>query len=245
LTPVADGSFTYQPNPGYSGLDSFVYHAVSDSLGSSNAVTVSITVTSPTSLVVINTADSGAGSLRQALTTAQIESGSLISFAIPNAGPHVIQPLSALPAVSAPTIIDGYTQPGSAANTAPVGTNAVIQIQIAGTSAAQGVSGLNVTGGASTIRGLSITGFSNNGILLDTAAGIRSKATSSASLRVERPQVNTQNGVLSQSGQQPDWWRAARRAQPALREYRRRHSGRAAVIGHHRVNDGTRHGDRQ
>jgi VCBS repeat-containing protein len=39
----ADGSFTYQPNPGYTGPDSFTYHAT-DGIAISNIVTVSITV---------------------------------------------------------------------------------------------------------------------------------------------------------------------------------------------------------
>ena len=199
LTPASDGSFTYQPNPGFTGLDSFVYHAVSSSLGSSNLVTVTITVTSATSLVVINTADSGAGSLRQALSTANIEPGAVISFAIPNAGPHVIQPQSALPTITAPTTIDGYTQPGSAANTAAVGTNAVIKIQIAGTSAGSGVSGLNVTGGGTTIRGLSITGFNSHGILLDTAGGNTVEGNFLGITPAGGLGGNAQNGVLSQS----------------------------------------------
>jgi hypothetical protein len=199
LTPASDGSFTYQANPGFSGLDSFVYHAVSDSLGSSNPVTVTITVTSPTSFMVINTADSGAGSLRQALTTANVESGAVISFAIPNAGPHVIQPLSALPAITAAVTIDGYTQAGAAPNTAVVGTNAVIQIQIRGNSAGGGVHGLNVTGGGSTIRGLAITGFGGSGILLDIAGGNTVEGNLVGITPAGVVAANTQNGVLSQS----------------------------------------------
>jgi hypothetical protein len=156
LTPVADGSFTYQPNPGYSGPDSFVYHAVSDSLGSSNAVTVTITVTSPTSLVVINTRRRGAGSLRQALTTAQIEPGALISFNIAGAGPHTISAGSALTAITQPTTIDGYSQPGSSPNTAAVGTNAVIKIELRGAA--------GIPGGTSGLLVQNLYNLSNAGI---------------------------------------------------------------------------------
>ena len=47
---------------------------------------------------------------------------------------------SPLPAITEPVIIDGFTQPGSSANTQPVGQglNAVLQIQIDGTGAAAG-----------------------------------------------------------------------------------------------------------
>jgi hypothetical protein len=200
LTPASDGSFTYQPNPGFTGTDSFVYHAVSDSLGSSNAVTVTITVTAPTSFVVTTTADSGAGSLRQALSTANIEPGAIISFAIPNAGPHVIQPLSALPAITAPMTIDGYTQTGATPNSAAIGTNAAIQVQIRGSLIATGgVHGLNVTGGGSTIRGLSITNFTGSGIMLDIAGGNTVDGNFVGITPAGLTGANTQNGILSQS----------------------------------------------
>src|SRR4029453_8224274 len=111
----------------------------------------------------------------------------------------VIQPQSALPTITAPTIIDGYTQPGSAANTAAVGTNAVIKIQIAGTSAGAFVSGLNVTGGGTTIRGLSITGFNSNGILLDVAGGNTVEGNFVGITPAGASAGNTPNGVFSES----------------------------------------------
>ncbi len=43
LTLNADGSFTYQPDPGYAGTDSFTYH-VYDGTDSSNIVTVTINI---------------------------------------------------------------------------------------------------------------------------------------------------------------------------------------------------------
>jgi VCBS repeat-containing protein len=42
----ADGSFTYTPNAGYSGTDSFTYYAVDNNGAGSNQVTVTITVNS-------------------------------------------------------------------------------------------------------------------------------------------------------------------------------------------------------
>ena len=47
LTPTLnpDGSFTYTPNPNFSGTDSFTYQAVDSLGGVSNTATVTITVT--------------------------------------------------------------------------------------------------------------------------------------------------------------------------------------------------------
>jgi SdrD B-like domain len=63
---------------------------------------------------VINTDDSGAGSLRQAILDANDNAGAdEIGFNIPGPGVHTIEPLTSLPATSAVTI-DGTTQPGFA-----------------------------------------------------------------------------------------------------------------------------------
>lgn len=65
-------------------------------------------------LVVDNTNDSGAGSLRQAITDANADPlvPHIIQFSI-GSGVQTIQPLSALPAITAPyTLVDGTTQPG-------------------------------------------------------------------------------------------------------------------------------------
>ncbi|MEN8214455.1 MAG: cadherin-like domain-containing protein [Pseudomonadota bacterium] len=46
-TLAADGSFTYAPNPGFTGTDSFTYHAVDSNDAPSNTATVTITVNPP------------------------------------------------------------------------------------------------------------------------------------------------------------------------------------------------------
>jgi len=67
---------------------------------------------------VINTNDSGAGSLRQAITDANNHAGlDTIDFNIPGSGVQTITPASDLPAITDPVIIDGYTQTGASANT--------------------------------------------------------------------------------------------------------------------------------
>src|SRR5213592_598074 len=80
---------------------------------------------------VINTDDAGAGSLRQAIVDANNQAGAdTIAFNIPGTGVHTISPATELPAITDPVIIDGYSQPGSSANTLAVGDNAVLRIEI-------------------------------------------------------------------------------------------------------------------
>src|ERR1043166_3265039 len=70
----------------------------------------------PATFVVTSAADSGTGTLREAVTSAngQANSGGpdVIQFAISGAGAHTIQLLSPLPTIIDPVIIDGATQPG-------------------------------------------------------------------------------------------------------------------------------------
>src|SRR5436190_1596225 len=82
---------------------------------------------------VTNTNDSGAGSLRQAIVDANGNAGlDTVAFNIPGAGVHTITPLSSLPYFTDPVFLDGYTQPGSSVNTDPIGTNAVLLIELDG-----------------------------------------------------------------------------------------------------------------
>ncbi|WP_291980824.1 carboxypeptidase regulatory-like domain-containing protein [Luteitalea sp.] len=83
---------------------------------------------------VTTTSNAGAGSLRQAMLDANAAAGAdTIVFNIPGAGPHVITPVTALPSITGPVTIDGFTQPGSSPNTLVVGNDAVIRIEIADT----------------------------------------------------------------------------------------------------------------
>ncbi|MDT7807412.1 MAG: hypothetical protein QOJ70_1225 [Acidobacteriota bacterium] len=138
-----------------------------------NSSDVSVLLSScglPTSntVVVTNTNDSGAGSLRQAILDANATVGvkETIVFDIAGAGVHTIQPASALPTVTDPVIIDGYTQPGASPNTLAVGDDAVLLIELEGENA--GMSGLTITAGSSIVRGLVINRFGSNEIDLQT-----------------------------------------------------------------------------
>jgi IPT/TIG domain/S-layer homology domain len=113
---------------------------------------------SATTYTVTNTADSGAGSLRQAITDANTNGGTdTIAFNIPGSGVHTINVPTALPTITSPVIIDGTTQPGYAGNP-------LIELHGAG------VPGVYVSAGGSTLRGLVLNGFST-AILLQSAGG--------------------------------------------------------------------------
>lgn len=113
---------------------------------------------------VTTVADSGAGSLRQALLDAAANPGAdTVLFNIPNSGPHIIAPLSALPLLNGPTIIDGYSQPGALHNTAAVGFDGQIRIVIDGSSAGA-VDGFTQTADRAQISGLAIANYAGAGI---------------------------------------------------------------------------------
>jgi hypothetical protein len=122
---------------------------------------------------VTTTADSGAGSLRQAILDANANGGpDTIAFNIVGSGVQTITPIAPLPTITDAVTINGYTQPGAAANTHPPnqGTNAVILIEINGQNIGFGGNGLSATA-AATIRGLAINRCPNSGIAISTAGG--------------------------------------------------------------------------
>src|SRR5437762_1096364 len=87
-----------------------------------------------TTFTVKNSNDSGADSLRQAITDANTAGGTnIIQFAIPGGGVHTITLASQLPGITGTLTIDGNTQPGVLTNTNTPdmgGLNAVLQIEL-------------------------------------------------------------------------------------------------------------------
>lgn len=106
-----------------------------------------------------------AGSLRAALQKASaINSASRIKFALPGC-PSVITLNSPLPLVWAPLIIDGYSMPGSSANSDPSGFfNATLCVALQPANTAATPSALIVPSGGHeaslTVKGLGFGGFS-------------------------------------------------------------------------------------
>ena len=112
---------------------------------------------------VLNVADAGPDSLRQAILDANTAPGlDEIRFNIPGPGPFSIIPQTALPTVSDPVVIDGTTQPGFAGR--PV-------IELNGSSPNFFGNGLTITAPGSTVRGLVINRFDGYGIELDNVDG--------------------------------------------------------------------------
>jgi VCBS repeat-containing protein len=126
--------------------------------------TVSDTADGNTSSIANLLANKGADgkvSLREAILAANNTANSggpdVIQFNIPGGGLHTIQPGSALPTITDPVLIDGWTQSGFSGP--PL-------IELDGSLAGANVQGLTISGGNTTVRGLVINRFTGNGILI-------------------------------------------------------------------------------
>jgi len=120
---------------------------------------------------VTNTADTGAGSLRQAILDANANAGlDTIAFNVSGAGCDgngvcTITPATQLPVVGSPVLIDGYTQAGTSPNSNAQGAlNTVLKIVLSGATSQS--TGLQFSTGAdgSTVRGLVVNGGWNYAI---------------------------------------------------------------------------------
>ena len=141
------------------------YSFLAVATGYPGASTANFNVVAPT-IVIGNANDSGAGSLRQAMldTNSGPGGGVQVVFNIPGPSPYVIKPLSPLPTMTRPIMIDATTQPGYTGQ--PV-------VQLDGSLAGAGADGLTLRGGSSVVRGLAIGGFDGNGVVLQTGGGNR------------------------------------------------------------------------
>jgi hypothetical protein len=117
--------------------------------------------TIPTTIIVTNTNDAGAGSLRQALLDANANPDfSFIRFDIPGSCPRVITLASNLPLITQGVQIDGFSQPGSTSNTFFAGDNATRCVVLEGSNARS--TGLNFGGASGTqfwLQGIALSGF--------------------------------------------------------------------------------------
>jgi VCBS repeat-containing protein len=189
----ADGDNVYQ----------VTVRASDGSLSDTQDVSVTVTdVFEACGMVVSNTNNSGTGSLRDAINCANNKPGTdTISFNIPGSGVHTISPTAALPTITDPVVIDGYTQPGTGQNSSASGFNGTLLIELNGSGAGVGSNGLIVTAGSSTIRGLVINRFSNSGLLLLNGGGNHTEGnfigTSASGLTAAG---NESNGITLDAG---------------------------------------------
>ena len=141
-------------------------------VAAASAKTITVTGTGDTIAV------DGVVTLREAITAANTnapcgdapagDSGiDIINFNISGGGVKTISPTSALPTITEPITINGYSQPGASANTLAVGNNAVLLIELDGTNAGASSWALQIDAGNSTIRGLVINRFSQYGIFVE------------------------------------------------------------------------------
>ncbi len=129
-----------------------------------------------TGFTVTSAADSGPGSLRSAITAANLDNSpgaDLIAFAIDSAGPFTIALQSPLPTITRPVNIDGSTQlVGGQPHLSPP------SVVIDGSNLGAGADGLTLLGpGGSTIKTLAIVNFNSGtngggrGILVNDGGG--------------------------------------------------------------------------
>src|SRR5262249_43775648 len=105
----------------------------------------------PSTFTVTSLADTGPGSLRQAVLDSHAVTGgtTTIHLATAGSGVPVIAPASPLPAITRAVLIDGWSQPG-------YGTTPLIELD---GRQAWTADGLTITGPDVTVRGLDIGGF--------------------------------------------------------------------------------------
>jgi hypothetical protein len=121
--------------------------------------------------VVTSSADTGAGTLRAAITAANANPGaSHITFNIPGGCGQIIALASALPAIQYPLTIDATTQPGWAPNTLVGAFDATLCVSLITNKV--GI-GLDATGSGSSlvVHGIVFIGFGNSAIRLKAGSG--------------------------------------------------------------------------
>lgn len=171
------GSVTYSSDDATNDADALLRSSLSLALGSvlvaiatdanGNTSEFSAPVTIGSCLEVTTTADTGAGSLRQAMTCGNFVNSNVdITFNIAGTGPHIITPVTALPALKNNMNIDGASQPGNEdVCSKPIHNRPAYQIVIDGNGAA--FDGFRLAGGymsATKIKGLNIRNFNGSAI---------------------------------------------------------------------------------
>ncbi len=151
---------------------------------------------------IVNTNDSGQGSLRQFILNSNLlgnaglaQSGLTAGletsiFQIPGTGPFTISPSSALPAITdSYTAINGSTQSGSSC----AASARTLMIALSGTNAGATVSGLTVNAANALIKGLAIGNFTDAGVSANSAG-------SNLTVKCSNIGLNTDGTTAMQNG---------------------------------------------
>ena len=162
ITNATTLEIAFVPFPNFNGDGSFSY-TVCDDIQCTDG-TVELTVTADQWIEVTNTADSGTGSLRDAISLASGDLTKTIIFLIEDGNNNYCDAATITPAspliIDGPVNIDGIQLPDGACASTP-------HITIAGSSSA--FDGLKILAAAngSTVSGLAIDGFGENGIYIE------------------------------------------------------------------------------
>ncbi len=135
--------------------------------------------------IVTTNADSGEGSLRQAILNANAFAGpDTISFTLADPTKKTIALATTLADVSGETIIDG-------------GTSGII---LDGTNAGATANGLTIAGGNSTVKNITIQNFKNDGILISSDNNTIGGTTGTPANPIANTIINNNAGVVVQTG---------------------------------------------
>lgn len=161
---------------------------------------VESSVENGTTLSVTNTADSGLGSLRSAILAANSATGlKTIRFDLPGACPRVISPLTALPALTEPVFINGYTQNGAVENEQDQFFDGTLCVALAGgNTIGTGLHLATQSNESFRVRGLMFYGFTSEGLrvsgsgranvegnLFGTGANLPNQVFANAAIRIQ------------------------------------------------------------
>ncbi|HZP80367.1 MAG TPA: hypothetical protein VFB21_01895, partial [Chthonomonadaceae bacterium] len=161
-----DAGAMWTPGETFTDTDKGITVTVNSKSATSFNVTITLRDTI-TPHIVTTSADSGPGSLRNAMDWANHFPGTTIQFHLPASDPSysngvfTLAPAAALPEITADgTMLDATTQAGFVSNT---------KVMLNGSQAGQLVDGLVLSAAHCTVRGLTIGGFSMNGIRMEGA----------------------------------------------------------------------------
>lgn len=178
VTTDATGNVAFEQTLNVSAPGKFITATATDAAGNTSEFCACREIIQPAGppllAVVTTTADSGPGSLRQAILDANADAAAesrRIEFNLPGAGVHTIAPLTELPVITRPVTLDGLSQPGSAANTSTNEFKPTLLIRLDGTNLPAGSDGLRIEAQDCLVQGLIVLRVPGDGIELRGGGG--------------------------------------------------------------------------